>query len=91
MFTLYRFSPAEDIALKVIVLGMTLSVKELWPSSCKHSSFILDILMSKSHFFSFKNSLNIFTKFPKVGVLYGLNRRTQSHTSNAGRVIFEAS
>lgn len=40
---------------------------ELWPITYTHCSFILDILISKSNFFSLKNSLNIFTKFPEVG------------------------
>lgn len=34
------------------------------------TKYILDILMSKSNFFSLINSLNIFTKFPKVGIFY---------------------
>ena len=47
-----------------------LSGKELWPITYKRCSFILDVLMSKSNFFSLKNSLNAFTKFPKVGIFH---------------------
>ena len=44
------------------------SGRELWPITYKHCSSILDVLMSKSNFFSLKNSLNAFTKLPKVGI-----------------------
>ena len=65
------------------------SVKELRPIGYKYYSFILDILMSKSNFFSLKNSLNIFTKFLQLAyfVLHGLHCRTQSHTSKPSRAI----
>lgn len=48
----------------------SISVKELWPITYELFSFILDILMSKSSSFSLENSLNIFTKFLKVGIIH---------------------
>lgn len=64
--------------------------------SYKHYSFILDVLMSRSNFFSLKNSLNAFTKFPKVGIFHVLWIKNVGliltcQLSHICRVIFEAS